>query len=573
MNKKIVKIITLTILILIIGIASVWFYATNEFTHRINDEFAGKKFHIKNFDQTEYVVNFKSANSMGFPFKIAWQIVGYVEESKDAFINYVKPINIGYNLLLQKIFVEYTGPITISYKSADKTDDVQINIKDYHIEVPLPLSYELLRNLKNKNFGAVLNHIDKILLSTQDVEIYTIADNIKFYDKKFEELTLSFTKPKKYIDYHDLLNDIPKEYKIKYQVKTDELPISFTEKIPSGLFYLFSIVPSGIDLKLDADIKTKANRYQQFSDDLSIDTNFQLSSTYLDIIDFNFSHQHTKSNTQQLGNNFTFKLKKDFFNQVFNFYNYKIKDKINNKGISTFLVNEIDYIIRNKEDFDFKSLEDASYNFSLNFDSKIISNIRYSKINDLSILSSTSGLKIQQNMQQKLRNNAQKTRGNFKFDGVLYLNNYPNIVDFTSGYIYRLGKFRTLNEEAKKLYSSVNKAFIKDISDYPKSSNNDLSFTYSFDLADMNATKLGSKKIEYILNLYNLTLYQQLFDKVGYEGDILSKIKKIIPSINQNDPLLKNLLPKSFKGSELEKKVKEAFKQKLDQNLVKKLIK
>jgi hypothetical protein len=211
---------------------------------------------------------------------------------------------------------------------------------------------------------------------------------------------------------------------------------------------------------------------------------------------------------------------------------------------------EIRYIIQNKEIFKFKDLENNSYDFGLKMNSSNTKSKKYLKIEDFSILSDKSGVRLTHEMQANI-----SRKMDWFANGILYLTNYPTVIEFSSGYIYRFGKFKILNDEARHLYIDVNKAFLKDISDHPQSISNDLSFEYKLNSSRMDQSMIGSVKFDQIIPLYTLMLYQKLFDKVGYGGDVLSRMKEILPQIDGNDPLLQKILPRISSGNVVKESV------------------
>ena len=184
------------------------------------------------------------------------------------------------------------------------------------------------------------------------------------------------------------------------------------------------------------------------------------------------------------------------------------------------------------------------------------------KVNNLSIFSNKSGFKLQHEMEIVSRG-----KPLWKANGLLFIKNYPSVVEFSSGYIYRFGKFKFLKDEARELYVEVNKAFLKDISDYPDSKSNDLSIEYKADSRNIQNTKIGTIKLSQIGKLYALMLYQKLFDKVGHGGDVFSRMKKIIPTLDINEPMLKKILPKISGKKAIKKSIEKELKKAIPRDL------
>ena len=197
------------------------------------------------------------------------------------------------------------------------------------------------------------------------------------------------------------------------------------------------------------------------------------------------------------------------------------------------------------------------------------------KLNDFSIYSGEFGFKLTYRSQFNYMNGT-----NWKADGVLLIKNYPVVVDFNSNYILRFGDFRFLSDPARNLYIDVNKAFLKQISDYPTSTSNDLSFDYSISTDNWSEGKIGSSKIVQLPELYKILLYKKLFNVIDLHGDILIQIKKLLPNLDENEPVFKKILAqitekdiKRILPQQGEKNINEGVLQKNDKKATKNLAK
>ena len=56
-------------------------------------------------------------------------------------------------------------------------------------------------------------------------------------------------------------------------------------------------------------------------------------------------------------------------------------------------------------------------------------------------------------------------------------------------------------------------------------------------------------------------LYQKLFDKVGHGGDVLGRMQKIIPDLDPNEPILKQVLPRISGNKEIKKSIEKELKK------------
>ncbi len=572
---RLAKFLVIIILLLLTSASGVWYYITNQVANELNSKYADQKFAVQNIDKKNYFISFKNVTSSGFPFKISWNLNSLIEESKTTKITYSSPINFGYDLLSQKIFINYTGEVDAKYKPEKSGFGARLKITDYSIKIDLPLSADLINTLKNMTDPIeVINHIGDINLSSKKVEIFDKIDNTKFYDKEFERLKLTFKAPKQYKDLKDLLTNIPKHYTLDYVVKTH--PTKAESRIlPVSLFYGFSLLPSDIDMNASTVIKTKANKIEELKKNIEVNANITCNSQFFSIKDFKLDF---KSNNTQKGQNYSLDtnskihFKEGMFNYLFANYN-NISSRLASSSAGNAIHREIQYIISNKDKFKFKDLEKSDYDLNLKMNSYYANNKLYLKLNDFSILSEDSGIKLQNEME--IANLLSKKKKWFA-KGLLYMKNYPSVIDFSSRYIYRFGKFRFLSEEARKLYIDTNTGFLRKISDHPESTSNDISFEYSIDSKNINKAKFGSARLDQIKQLYMLGLYKNLFDKVGTEGDVLSKMQEIIPNIDKKDPILQQLLPKiSNSGKNLEKSIKKEINKIVPaeaQNLIKNFI-
>jgi hypothetical protein len=559
---KLIKIIVSILILLLLSLVGMWHYVTNKVATELNEKYAGKEFAVNGIDKTSYFITFDKVVPSGFPYKISWKAMGWKEESKRAEIIYSSPLEFGYDLLLQRAFVNYNGEIVASYKPAKHGFGSRLTIENYNILIDLPLSTELFKMLKDrKDPLQLINHISDIKISTGKVEIFDLVDNEKFYDKEFERTKLSFVPTKTYENMDDLLSNIPQEYKINYTVKTKPIK-AVIRRLPVSLFYGFSSLPAGFDLTLVAEVKTKSKNFDEFMKEVDIKADIACKSNYIDLSDVKLSYKSKNfSNEFVLDVSSKIKTKADLFDMIFKTYDL-YSPMLLKSPIGGVVDHEIRYIIQNKEAFKFKDLENSSYDFGLKMNSSITKNKKYLKIEDFSILSDKSGIRLRHEMESSFG-----FKNGWFANGVLYLTNYPSVVEFSSGYIYRFGKFKFLNDEARQLYVDVNKAFLKDISDHPGSSSNDLSFEYKIDSNHKEQAKIGSIKVDQLAQLYSLMLYKKLFDKVGVGGDVLARMREILPQIDGNEPLLQKILPrisgdefkKSGIGKSLEKQIDKAL--------------
>lgn len=553
---KLIRFLVIMLLLLLVAVCGIWFYVTKHIADEINNKYAGEKFSALGIDSKEYFITFDKVSPSGFPFKISWDVSGWSEESRAAKIHYSSPVQLGYDLLLQEVFVSYNGEIISAYKPEKNGFGSRLKIKNYKIKVDLPLSAELVQTLKNMTDPvSLINHLGEVNISSGKVEIFDLINDEKFYDKEYEQLKLTFIPQKQYENVEDMLSHIPQHYTADYAVKihpTDVAP----RRLPVSLFYGFSVLPSGLDIEASAVIKTKGNNLNDIARGLDFKGDITCESQLFKLrnlkLDYKATDESLNMRDYTLDTSSKLHVKAGMFDTLFSNYG-QIRSTITSSPVGKLVDKEIQYIINHRDQFKFKDLENSDYDFHLKTSSVKEKNKVYTKIDDFSIFSDDSGIKLQHQMDS--------AGNNWNANGLLYIKNYPAVVDFTSAYIYRFGKFRFLSEEARELYVDVNTEFLKSISDHPESTSDDLSFEYKINSQNLNKAKIGSVGVEQIAQLYTLRLYQKLFGKVGTEGDVLSRMQKIIPNINPNDPILKQILPKISGGEAIEKSTQEHLRK------------
>ena len=334
--KKILKIIILLVAIITLLCFGSWYYVTSRVTDKFNTQYAKKDIVVLKIGHTlkskksppiakdnNYIVHFASATAYGAPYKIAWNLNNFVEETSSFHMEYLSPVKFGYDLLRQTIFIHYDGIINASYKPKNSGFGSKVVVKDYNIEIFLPLSISLIRELsKSGDVGILLNYIDNITLSNDNVSIFDLVDGEKFYEKEYETARIKFTATKKYSTLDDFLSNIPQHYKITYDIKTQPNNAA-TRIVPASLFYGLMLVPSGHKVSLDMDLTTQGNNYQEFAKGLSINTKAHSDSAYLEIHNLDSHYKVTNASSlpqHYWKENLNFTIKKGFFDAAIKLY-------------------------------------------------------------------------------------------------------------------------------------------------------------------------------------------------------------------------------------------------------------
>ena len=576
---RIAKYILIFLVVLLACYCSCWYYIISNIRNDINARYATQKIYVKALVNTEeYFITFDKASITGFPFDMALNLHGWKEESKGALISYHSPIKIGYSFTNQHAYIAYDGEIDAAYKPLASSFGAILKIKNYLIKLDIPLTRKLLSAIsKMTDSGELVNYIKGIEVATGGVQITDKQENELFSDKEYEKLNFTFVPAKYYLTLQDLLNEIPSEYTVNYSVKTKPVKFSF-RPIPVSLLYGFFNLPSDFSASGKVKIKTEAKKAEELFSNFNAEVEVAFFAPKIDLNSFKLLFKTGLSPEKRKGTALSIdskiRLKDSFFEELFKKYE-AIKPRVISTHAGRLVDQEVSYIISNKDIFRFKDLENSDYFLNLDLETTNNSKGPLVKLNDFSIYSGESGFKLTYRSQFNYMNGT-----NWKADGVLLIKNYPVVVDFNSNYILRFGDFRFLSDPARNLYIDVNKAFLKQISDYPTSTSNDLSFDYSISTDNWSEGKIGSSKIVQLPELYKILLYKKLFNVIDLHGDILIQIKKLLPNLDENEPVFKKILAqitekdiKRILPQQGEKNINEGVLQKNDKKATKNLAK
>ncbi len=546
---KFAKYFTILIIILISTYTGFWYYAILQITEELNTKYASEKLLATGTDRNNYHLSFIKAVSYGFPFEFGVKIFGWKEETIGAEINYKEPIIVRYDLREQKLIASYSGDIISSYRPVRHNFGARLDVKDYFISVEMPLTkalFETLRNLQDP--FELVNHFGKIKMGTDKVEIFDLNDKEKFYEKSHEQINISFQNRKYYTSLEDFKDNMPTKIDLDYVVKTEENNAP-RRNIPTSLFYGFYMFPSDFRAIGKLSLNIREGEVEDLFDNADIKLNFRISSKFFDVESYNLDYKSSSVQEDNfrfvLNNKAHFKSKKGAFDELFRQYG-EFRPLLSNTLFGTILINEIEYIIGNRKLFNFDNLEDADYDLTI--DLAGVNTPRTIDINleNFSLISEPSGLRLTSHL------NIQKPSVDIKnyrdpkwlSEGVVYLQNYSAVIDFFSGYIYRFGKYRFITDEARKIYSDINKNFFKRISDHPNSKSKDLTFKYEISSSDMDNTKFGNIRVDQIKDMYQTELISRVIEDVKLDDDMLTNMKKLIPDLDENSEIIKKIIPK-----------------------------
>ena len=184
--------------ILLLIYSALWFALTIAVSSKINQQYANRTISTKSIgDDQEYLVSFRKVSSYGFPFKLAIQIIGWREESKNALIEFNTPIRVGYDLLGQNVFISYSGETIGRYKPISLNFGAIFNSQNTIWTIKMPLSINLLNIFRqNKDLFQLINFIKNIEFRSEGGEILDLYDKKLLYKEGLNASTISFEKKK-----------------------------------------------------------------------------------------------------------------------------------------------------------------------------------------------------------------------------------------------------------------------------------------------------------------------------------------------------------------------------------------
>jgi len=547
--KKTLKIILITILFIIATYSILWFGILFSLSNSINQKYSDTYLNIDKDQQ--YFVKFSKVKPYGFPFKLAVSVVNWQEESVNRKIEFNSSVYIGYDLLKQHIFIDFSGEAFGRFKPVERGFGVKFYNDNCILSAKMPLSFKLLKIIKEKkNFFEIINFLESIKFTSSKAEIFDLVDNKKLYEEDHTIFTLAFDKSKYYTSKQDFVDNIPQKLEINYDTEIIQSDLK-DRTIPAGLLLYKLAWHNNFKFSADFLVTTNNPSFKDFAKDLTIKvTNAKINS---DDFENNINLLY-KGKLDDLGNNNIhilidshFKLNQGFITNLLSFIKeYYDKQtyllQISNNKTYEDLNNELIHILNNSRQFDFSLLENREYDFNLNINLVTESNkLTRGQINSLSLYSKGSGFNL---TNETIVNILKKSYSK----GVIIVNNYSQIIDVLSSYIFGFGKFKQFSEESKEVYRNALAAFLKTISDYPTSSNLiDISVEYEIDLSDLNKTKIGTiDDINKIIPLYYLSLYKAAVKKVKAGDNLKEKIMELIPDFKEHQKILEECILPDF---------------------------
>ncbi|WP_425363040.1 hypothetical protein [Candidatus Tisiphia endosymbiont of Hybos culiciformis] len=542
MRKTLIYISVIIAVVLLIYTIS-WFLIIGSIAGKINQQYGNRDIAANTINsERKYFVKFKKITSYGFPFKIAFQIVGWREEGENSIIEFHTPIYIGYDLLKQACFITYSGNATGRYKPIQLGFGAKFESDNYSFIAKLPLSFKLFKIfMQKKDPFEIINFVKKLELTSDKTKIFDLFDQQKLYDEDHTIISFSLEKKKYYTDLEDFKNNVPQKLNITYSTNILESNI-INRRIPAGLLLYRFAWPIPFSFEGKFYIKTNKSVYSEFANDLEIKMiSSKFSSNVQDFLtSFLYQNREEEGNrASHLKVKSKIDLKSGFSDNILNSIQYLLPYMSALPNNSS-LMEELQYINANKDKFNLTELENHQYIFDLdiNFFART-KDVMRAQINNLSLFSNNTGFRL--SSECKLN-----SFGQFDINGLVVVNNYLKVTDIITNYLLNLGRFKTFSEDSRMVYKEGIKYFVKTVSDHPDSNSGDISFEYKLDSNNIEKGKIGTVDLNKFLPLYYLALYKKASEKIRVGDIITERIEELIPDFNEHQKLLKQLMVQPF---------------------------
>ncbi len=127
-----------------------------------------------------------------------------------------------------------------------------------------------------------------------------------------------------------------------------------------------------------------------------------------------------------------------------------------------------------------------------------------------------------------------------EFDGMVFIYNYKDIIDFTTDYENRIHN-QNASKDRLDLEKEVYKDFLRAASDHPDSNSQNAGVSYTMG-SNLASLKLGQYTAPEALAIYYNLLYLSAIQKAKTSPDFDAKLKELAPGLAANPKLLKSLM-------------------------------
>jgi hypothetical protein len=167
------------LIFIILAYSGLWFAIIFSLSHSINQKYAGTDLNIEETDNNsnqQYLIKFSKVQPYGFPFKLGVSVINWQEESINRAIEFTSPINIGYDLLKQNLFINFSGEAFGRFKPVQRGFGVRFYNDNCVLSAKIPLNFKLFEIVRSKkDLFEVINLIenikDNVISTRNEIEI------------------------------------------------------------------------------------------------------------------------------------------------------------------------------------------------------------------------------------------------------------------------------------------------------------------------------------------------------------------------------------------------------------------
>lgn len=246
-----------------------WALVTFTAAHNLEKTYAGKQIPISK----DYTIYFSKVSAKGFPFKFMLEFSDFEEENADAVITHQEPLRVGYDILAQKAFSEYSGESYAKYKPLSAGFGARIE-GSYFFHAKIPLNKTLLEVITRQAPSIeLLNFINDFHLSSRDVHIYDLTDDSMIIADADLDAKLTIDHHEYYDTVEEFLSDIPNDYHFTLSATTKDAAPG-RRAVPFSLIYL-TYLPTDFEYDIDIDFHTDAKKFskEEIMGNFSLKTN------------------------------------------------------------------------------------------------------------------------------------------------------------------------------------------------------------------------------------------------------------------------------------------------------------
>ncbi len=333
-----------------------------------------------------------------------------------------------------------------------------------------------------------------------------------------------------------------------------------------GILYFMPILPSNTSINAKMIVWLGTSDLSNAANHINTKINLNFDNDYINIENLELEYQdklEKNSMYSDLVSEAKIFIKKGAIDKLAESYDIASKIKYKQNAILSLFNNELKFIVGNEEKFKLRSLENQNYDFKLSAISLHSGNSRTTikdfNIREFSLFGTDSGFRIDGKF-----NLDSASSKKVNADGIIYLRNYPNMVDFTSNYIYRINAFKLMQDDLKDIYTNVAKKFLRKLSDQPHSISDDLTMKFYINSNDLYNMNLGSLKIAEIIPIFEAEIFKEITYRIGDTDNLAKAIQDIAPNLNLDSPIIKRALPLIEKHKSSNPNVTNKIKDKLN---------